>query len=390
MSGRAIIIFLIGVIAVATLAFNNIANITNSSSSTMGDYYQVQLAQNVSQSGMSIALQRLQSTSPWSALYNKSFTVNPLLNGWVTYSFKNTVFNGVNCVKITSNGSVGTSTAVNVVYVRPPLPGNNLQSNVKGAVGAATNISVLGNLTIDGENHNIDGTSVIGGSGTYAIWTTAAVDFTRGSGQVGGTIYNAPPPDPKNPTGGTDWIPRGKKDYNTDVIMQGQSGPLFSGPDSVFGYPRGTLRDIAKNGGGQYIKNPAIDKLTYPLWGVTYVDLPNGYEWDGANLSGSGVVVVHSEATNAVIKNTTGKFSGLVISDDVVHVHSTIVGALVVLTQAPTEGNCVGNGTGSILYSRQALTNAENITQGKASVKDNRLAWWKGSNYMYDKVGPKY
>lgn len=390
MSGRAIIILLIGVIATATLAFNNIANFTNSSSSSMGDYYETQLAQNVSQSGMSIALQRLQATSPWNTLYSLSFTVDPLLNGSVIYSYASKVFNGVNCVKVTSKGTVGQSTVVNVVYVRPPLPGNKLQSNVKGAVGAATNISVLGNLTIDGENHNVDGSSVIGGSGTYAIWTTASVDFTKGSGQVGGTLYSTPPPDPKNPSGGTDWIPRSKKDYNTDVIMQGQSGPLFSGPDSVFGYPKGTLKDIALNGGGQYTNNPAVDKLQYPLWGVTYVELPNGTVWDSPDLSGSGVIVVHSEATNAVIKNTTGKFSGLVISDDVVHVHSTIVGALVVLTIAPTEGNCIGNGTGKVLYSRQALTNAENITQGKASVKDNRLAWWKGSEKMYQNVGPKY
>jgi hypothetical protein len=52
-----------------------------------------------------------------------------------------------------------------------------------------------------------------------------------------------------------------------------------------------------------------------------------------------------------------------VIADDVVHIHSTVTGAIVSLTKAPSQGNVIGNGTGKVLFSRAALASAGVLVQ---------------------------
>jgi hypothetical protein len=54
----------------------------------------------------------------------------------------------------------------------------------------------------------------------------------------------------------------------------------------------------------------------------------------------------------------SGTFRGLIIADDMVHVHADIIGAIVVLTSNPANGNCIGNGNGNILYSSEAIQSA--------------------------------
>ena len=124
------------------------------------------------------------------------------------------------------------------------------------------------------------------------------------------------------------------------------------------GYSAGDLMNMAD----QHVTDPA--SLTYPLSGVTYVELPCGGTWSPATIDGSGVLVVHNScgaggAGDAVIKNlNSGTFKGMLIADDIVHIHTTIIGAVVSLTTGPSSGNVIGNGNGDILYSRQALSNA--------------------------------
>lgn len=48
----------------------------------------------------------------------------------------------------------------------------------------------------------------------------------------------------------------------------------------------------------------------------------------------------------------------MLIVDDIVHIHTTIIGAVVSLTTGPSSGNVIGNGNGDVLFSREALTNA--------------------------------
>ncbi|HRT71481.1 MAG TPA: hypothetical protein P5308_08985, partial [Syntrophales bacterium] len=53
-------------------------------------------------------------------------------------------------------------------------------------------------------------------------------------------------------------------------------------------------------------------------------------------------------------------FKGVLIVDDLVHVHNDIIGAVINLTTNPSFGNCIGNGNGRVLYSKVAVGNALN------------------------------
>ncbi len=128
-------------------------------------------------------------------------------------------------------------------------------------------------------------------------------------------------------------------------------------------FAEGTLKTIAQSGrkGSQYVTDPS--QLTLPLSGVTYVELPPGEIWGDTEVvdfgNGSGILVVHNAATNAAIKNLNyGSFKGVIIADDLVHIHNRILGGIVTLTPAPSEGNCIGNGTGDVFYSSQAVAAA--------------------------------
>jgi hypothetical protein len=60
----------------------------------------------------------------------------------------------------------------------------------------------------------------------------------------------------------------------------------------------------------------------------------------------------------AILKNTTGAFTGIIIADDIIHLHSDIIGAVISLTQNPSGGNTIGNSSGYVLYSKEALEGA--------------------------------
>jgi len=168
---------------------------------------------------------------------------------------------------------------------------------------------------------------------------------------------------------------------NPAIIKQLQVTGVPGTPDSILGglsngFPEGTLKAIAQSraGGSQYTTNPA--SLSYPLKGVTYVELPSGGVWNAANVSGGGMLIVHNGAKNALITNTSGNFVGLAISDDIIHLHSNFLGAVISLTPAPSAGNVIGNAIGSVLYSSEVLLKTTEMlfTFGNGSAA-NVIAW---------------
>ncbi|MFQ5553660.1 MAG: hypothetical protein ACE5EW_08120, partial [Thermoplasmata archaeon] len=233
----------------------------------------------------------------------------------------------------------------------------------RGAVTTRGRTRTNGNLQVDGRDHDSNG-NLIAVNGTYGIFT--ADTYTQsGSTDVGGTD-----------TGAADHVP--DRPGDPSVILENYSGWMPTTPDEVMGgvsngYPEGTLKSLAQSGvnGSQYVTDPA--GLLFSLSGVTYVELPCGGEWEPANVDGSGVLVVHNSCNNAVIKDLdTGIFRGLLIVDDIVHIHTTIIGAVYSLTTAPSSGNVLGNGSGEVLFSREALAAA---MLGAASKSYSILAW---------------
>jgi hypothetical protein len=269
-----------------------------------------------------------------------------IFDGEATYTVTDTIFDGEDLIKFSVTSKVYGQTKNIEVYARPmdPYP---IGVNAPAPVSTNNNILTLGNIVIDGRDHTADGT-VVPGEGTYGIWTTETYSQS-GASEVGGT-YNK-----------TDYVPSKTPDPN--IIAENQTWPGGTPPttpEQVFtNLPNGfSLKEYAQSGDGesQYVTDPT--NLTFPLKGVTYIELPSGGYWTDANIEGTGILIVHNDQVDAIIKNTYNNFTGLIIADDIVHLHSTIIGAVISLTQNPSEGNTIGNSDGFILYSKEVLNNS--------------------------------
>ncbi len=369
MSGRAIIVVVTGIIIISSVIFYNIEAASTRITANFNDYYLRQSAQNIAQSGINLSLRQLANNRTW----RTGFSNLNSLGGKVTVKLVDTVFAGVtNAISIQSvgfseYGSKLETQAVSTVYAYFP-PG--LQPiAVKGLITLNGSNQANGNIDIDARDHDLAG-NVVAGQGTYAVWTSGLSFTLGGSSQAGGTVA------------GVDFglsAPAGP-----GVIQLGQiyPGGYPGTPDSAFGgassgYPEGTLKSIAQTGvaGSQYVTDPS--KLKYPLSGVTYIELPTS----GSNVwtppqpvNGTGILIVHNSAKNACIKNLDGSFAGIMVADDIVHLHGNFLGAIIGLTNSPT-GNVVGNGNARIKFSKKAIANATSFEVNGSVPKV--IAWWE-------------
>jgi len=258
---------------------------------------------------------------------------------------------GNDTLQIIVQGIYGGSSKTLTTYVALNVPTATTPTAIQGGVSTRNAVATSGNMQVDGRNHDQNG-ALISSDGTYGIWTTSSIS-QGGSSDIGGTYS------------GTDYAP--SKPANSHVVKASgsyPSGTFPDTPDKIFGgssagFSEGTLKNIAIGGseGSQYATNPS--SLTIPLSGITYVELSSGSTWQPSSISGSGVLIVHNSAGNAIIKNlNSGTFKGIIIADDIIHIHATIIGAVIGIGSSPSEGNCLGNGNGSILYSKAAVNQA--------------------------------
>jgi hypothetical protein len=120
------------------------------------------------------------------------------------------------------------------------------------------------------------------------------------------------------------------------------------------------------------VTDPAL--LSYPLEGVTYVETPGANDWSASDINGGGILIVHNDNGNGTLQNTSNNFVGLIIADDIIHLQSNIIGAVVSLTETPSAGNTIGNSNGMILYSKEALDNVlMSLEQRNYGFAKNRL-----------------
>ncbi|MBI1923301.1 pilus assembly PilX N-terminal domain-containing protein [Candidatus Poribacteria bacterium] len=252
-------------------------------------------------------------------------------------------------ILVNSTGTVSVAPGITktiqayMQVIPPPSP-----ANVRSSIVTAGPIQILGAIRMDGRDHDLNG-NLIPDSGLPGISTVQTFQ-QEGASKVGGTAdgVDYSPSKPGNPA-----IIETNADWSAE-------GGFPNTPDKFVRLPEGTLKFIAQSGknGSQYVTDPSL--LTFPLSGVTYVELAHGASWSGVNFdNSSGILVVHNTATNAIMTNLNGgTFRGLIIADDLIHIHNTIIGAGISLTSAPSEGNCIGNGTGKVLYSREAIAKA--------------------------------
>lgn len=355
MAGKGLLIILIGSIVVAGVIFSTMFRQNETAFANAVDNYRQQTVRNIAQSGVLMAVRALNDAPQWRTGYSNI----AIQGGFVSVRLNDTTFNGESLIKVVSTGSSGTRSSaishVTTAYVRRGY----IPSTIKGAVTSNSNVQTLGNMTLDGREHDING-NLISNSGTYAIWTTQNLSQS-GNSYFGGT-HN-----------GVDYVPANPGNSQIYYSNQTYPGGFPSTPDSVLGgspagFPQGTLKSIAQSGlnGSQYATNPS--NLTLPLKGVTFVELPDGSNWGagGLDLTGSGILIVHNSTKTAQVQNlNTGTFKGIILVDDVIRIQTTIIGAIIIMSPNPPSGNCIGNGNGSILYSTQAIYNAiGNISSG--------------------------
>ena len=296
-----------------------------------------------------------------------------IFEGSATYTVTDAILDGRDFIKYSVMADVDECSKQIVAYTDKNI--GELPGGIKGAITANNMVNTLGSLNVDGRNHKLDGT-LVPVSGSYAIWSTKTIT-QNGSSEYGGTNSRI------------DYVP--SNPGNPNVILENQVYPNgYPGtPDEVMGgadkgFSEGTLKGIAQSGvnGSQYVTNPK--NLHSPLAGVTYLEL-NGSKakdrtWQSMNISGSGILIVHNTSTNTLMSNlNSGTFKGLIIADDMVHVHADIIGAIVVLTPDPANGNCIGNGNGNILYSTEAIQSAMH----QIGFETARINYGFGNNRLY-------
>ena len=367
MTGRTIIIIVVGIIiTTGTVLFRIEASSTNIVAN-VGQYYRQQTARNIAQTGVNMGLRQLSDYSNW----RTGIALMDVLNGKTVVTALDTTFNTRQVVRIQAIGIISYGTSLETRDTSTAYVAKGIGPiTVKAAVTTNAVTKFAGGIVVDGRDHDTSGT-LIANNGILSVWSTGTVS-NGGSSTFGGT------------TGaGVDIKPKGKPDTNIVHASQTWSGGFPTTPDGVAGgtangYPEGTFKTIAQSGqgGSQWVTDPSL--LTYPLRGVTYVELPSGGTWVPKAMSGTGILIIHNTAGNALLKSPSGTFTGLVIFDDISNLSGgDFWGAMVQMTLTPTT-DLFGTSNGSVTFSRAAILNATNSLKstGNGSAA-NVIAWWE-------------
>jgi hypothetical protein len=252
---------------------------------------------------------------------------------------------------------------------------------VRGAITAFGPLdNTLSDMIIDGRNWSYDGLTIRPNSGMYAISTGAPLFVNTQLARLGGTAQ--PPLAP------IDIAPAFPESPFVVETNSSWPGGWPSTPDQALGYPEGTLKQMAitkSAPGSQYVTD--YSQLTFPVRGVTYLDVPDGTYINNKDLgiNPEGIIVLHSPNSTAfwewlLTKKGSGPIKGLLIFDKLHHIHTDILGALVFLSPV-TEGlHCQGNKDKVIRYSEETVKKATGSTAaGDASWKSRLkvLAWYE-------------
>jgi hypothetical protein len=375
MSGKALIIVVTGIIITTSIILYNIGASSTRIVENMSKYYSRQSAQDRAQSGVNLAVRRLTNSRTWRA--NTPWVVN-MLGGRASIRAFDASYSGISnvvCVQSIGIEDYNTSLAwpeTSTAYVW--LPPDTVPTWSRALVNLNGANQMGGGIALDGRDYNPFSTSFNPGQGNWGVWSTGSSFAANGSSTVAGTNAS-----------GTDYGPQGDPADSVVIrLNQTYPGGFPTSPDSAFGYNDGTLKSLAQSGfgGSQYVTDPS--KLTSPLRGVTYVDMPTTSpqnSWNAGNLKGTGILIVHNSAHNATITNAngnfssnTGWFSGIVIADDCTHWNMDMWGAILILTQTP-QGNIMGTGNATLRWSRLAMKNALGMVQNGSQVKV--LAWYE-------------
>ena len=215
MSRLILIVVVGGFITFGITNMNQNNNVTRATENSVINYSHTK-ARNIVNSTIQMFMSQVADDLNWRVL--NPVTMN-IFDGTATYTVTDTVFDGEDLIKFSVTAEVYGETKKVDVYAKPmdPFPSG---VEVNAAITTNNDILTLGNLTVDGRDHNLDGT-VVPGEGTLGIWTTNT--YTQsGASKIGGTHLSIDHTPSKNP--------------DPNIIASNQTWPSGVTPNS----PRGS------------------------------------------------------------------------------------------------------------------------------------------------------
>jgi len=360
---RYIMIIVLG--GMFTFGISNISqnNTVGQGTQNVVDNFSNNRAHDIASSMTNILLMRLANDLEYRVETEAS---EDLDGGEATYTVEDTFFEDDSLVKVKVAAEYNDVTKTIIAYTQRPTAGW-VPPIVRGAWTAnATLNNTISDMYLDGRNHDLS-LNLIPETGTFGV--SSSTNFTNvDDAEIGGTNNGVdyPMTFPEDPA-------VIEENYNWD-------GGFPESPDAILGYPEGTLKAAAQSGeyGSQYLLVPGgtktidADLLTYPLSGITYIDVPNAsddmtflFEQNG----NSGILVFHSDDGTSRMKGvkfdkktSDGVFTGLLIGDYTFHHHHNVLGAIILLSPNLEDSkNCNGNKDHWVKYSTESVVSATEI-----------------------------
>ena len=386
--GNQALIVVMGTLLIIAIFVTGLMRTGNDLTQNAANAYADYTVKEINNSAIEIALRTLADSSNWRSPLNIL-----LFDGSAIVTFKDTLAGSDTAVVIRSSSmyltGIDTAFAATQVVVKTNRTGFDNIAAVRGALTAFGPLDdVLSDMVIDGRDHAMNNdTVIIPGTGKYGV-STGAPDFINNQlAQIGGTTYTSDPALDLEPT-----FPESTRTVETnsewpygwpttpDSALRAEGGAYWA---------EGTLKSLAQSGavpGSQYVED--YDSLKFPIRGITYIEVdPGTMETDfklGPNPE--GILVFHSTSeTNAYAEHVTtseGVFKGLMIFDNVFHIHLSVVGAMIILSPNTVRDRvCNGNRGKYIKYSSEALRYATNFSKQEtdASWKSRLkvLSWYE-------------
>ena len=380
--GKAIMIVILGSIVLFGVLNQNTNRYLNSDTENSVDFYADARAKNIASSMAQMILSQIADSMSYKTSGTKTAS---LFGGTAQYSVTRVFFEDDTLSRIYVKANYLGKEREVITYCSP---GGWTPPFIRGAWTAnATLDNTISDMFIDGRDYRLDG-SIVAGNGVFGV--SSSVKFVNTQNAAIGGTYNHvdyPMTYPENPV----------------IIEKYDWGGHFpETPDAILGYPEGTLKAIAQSGigGSQYVKNPPKDGksftgFTYPLSGVTYLELDNGVEGEFLlkKKGNKGMLIVHGPNRMSRIigvkydATSDGVFTGLLVTDYSFHHHVDILGGVLQLSpNLEASKNCNGNKDHWVHYSSEAIIKATEIA-AKGSAYTGNNDW--GGNNVSAGMGPR-
>jgi len=372
--GKAILIVILGSIVLLSILNLSTNKHLNSDTQYSVDFYADARAKNIACSMTQMLLSQIADNLTYETVGTQQAS---LFGGTAEFTVSRVFFEGDSLTKVYVQADYFGKERTVTAYCKP---GGWTPPFIRGAWTANADLDrTISDMDIDGRDYRLDGT-IIPGNGVYGVSSSVSF-FNTEDAEIGGTHNGVdyPMTFPENP----------------DIIeLYDWSGHFPESPDEILGYPEGTLKAIAQSGigGSQYVKNPIKDGksftgFTYPLSGVTYLELDNGVEGEFLlkKKGNKGMLIVHGPNRSSRIigikydATSDGVFTGLIVTDYSFHHHLDILGGVLQLSPNLEMGkNCNGNADHWVHYSSEAIIKATEIVAENSAYAGNND--WGGDN----------